>query len=175
MVAEIPQKLLALGSSLVVQGKSSISVFDVDKETGSLKQTAFLPAPLLRDVIANPADSTIYLLDQNSVSGFRLKNDRMVALPGSPFALDANETSRRTSRALALDSTGESLYVAFAPGSSGEADSFAVFKREAEGSLSSLSSISDIPEEVQRTFAAATSASGTKTRMAAVIHLQAAQ
>lgn len=173
MVAEVPHKLVALGPHLLVEGDSSVSLFDVDRETGALTQTDFLPTPPhLRDGVVNPADSTVYLLDQNAISGFRVENGRMVAVPGSPFPVSLDEAREQIPTGLAFNSSGDSLYVAFASTSGGAAQSFAVLKRAADGSLSGLSSAPDLPEEVQRAFFGAGSTSGSRGRMAALITLK---
>jgi hypothetical protein len=171
VVAEVPQRLMALGPYLLVKGESSISVFDVDRETGALKQTELLPAPLLRDIVANPVDSTVFLLDENAVSGFRLENGRLIALPGSPFPVLLEGARQQIPKALAL--SGDSLFVAFPANAGGAPDSFAVLKRAPDGSLSGFSPITEVPEEVQRAISGSDSPSGTRGRIAAVINLQA--
>ena len=170
-LAEPPRKLLAAGSNLLVQGESSISVFDADRETGALKQTQFVPAPLLRDAVVNTADSTVYVLDQNAVSGFRLENGQMIALPGSPFPLAESESGQRVPIALAMADSARAVYIALGSISGGAPESFEVLNRAPDGSLSGLSAVREIPEEVRR----AISGSSAKPRIAAVIYLQAAQ
>ena len=173
VVAEAPRKLMSLGAVLLVQGESSVSVFDVNRDTGSLNQTAFIPAPLLRDAVVNPADSTLYLLDQNSVSEFRVEKDQMIALPGSPFPISLEAARQQVPRALAFNCSADSLYVAFASTSGGTPESFAVLKRSPDGSLGDFSATSDIPQDVQRIFSDAASTSSSRGRMAALITLQA--
>jgi hypothetical protein len=176
-LAEVPQKLMAMGSHLLVEGASSISVFDVDRETGSLRQTDVLPASaMLRDAAVSPADSMIYLLDENAVSGFRMQAGRLISLPGSPFPVSLDETRQQRPTRLALNSSADSLFVAFSSNSAAASESFAVLTRSPDGSLSGLSAaVTDVPEEVQRAMSAADSAPGATGRIAAVINLQAAQ
>src|SRR6185437_11595072 len=162
------------GSNLLVESENSISVFAVDEASGTLKQTGLLPAPMLRDAVVNSSDSTVYLLDQTAVSAFRVQNDRMIALAGSPYPLTANEAAQPDPRMLALDSSGESLLVSFASIQKDRPESFLMLKRAPDGSLGSPAAVSSVPEEVHRAFSAET-ASAPKARIATVIKLQASQ
>lgn len=174
MVTETPRKLLALGSNLLVQGENSISVFAL-RETGSLQQTDLLPAPLLRDAAVNSSDSTVYLLDQNAVSGFRLQNGRLIALPGSPYPLVSKQANQPEAKAVMLDSTGESLYVAFSSTTQHPPDSWAVLSREPDGSLSGFSAVESAPVEIEQAVSASEASSGLKGRLAAILSLQEPQ
>lgn len=174
ILAEVPQNLVALGSHLLVEGDSSVSVFDVDRETGSLTQTDFLPTPPhLRDAVVNPSDSMVYLLDQDAIFGFRVQAGRMIAIPGSPFPVSVDGPPSRLPMRLALDRSGDSLFMAFASKSGDTSKSFAVLKRAPDGSLSGFSALSDVPEEVGRVLLGLDSPICANRRMAALITLQA--
>lgn len=173
VVAEVPRKLLALDSALLVQGENSLSVFTL-KKTGELQQTSVLPAPLLRDAVVNTSDSTVYLLSQNDVSGFRMQNGRMVALPGSPYRLAAGEGGQPEPETLALDSSGRAVYVAFASNEHAP-ESWGVLNRESDASLDDFSAVASPPAEVEQAVLATPSGSGLRGRLAAVITIQRPQ
>jgi hypothetical protein len=173
LVTEAPRKLLALGSNLLVQGENSVSVFAL-KENGSLQQTDLLPAPLLRDAVVNSSDSTVYVLDQNAVSGFRVQNGRMLALPGSPYPVAAGEANEVEPSMLVLESSGRAVYVTFAS-TAHAPGSMAVLNRESDGSLNGLSGVTSAPEEIRQAISAAEAGPTLKGRLAAVVSLQKSQ
>jgi hypothetical protein len=171
MLTEAPRRLLGLGSTLLVQSENSISIF-VLKQTGSLQQTDLVPVPLLRDVAVNSSDSTVYLLGRNAVSGFRVQNGRLLALPGSPYAVVSNEGNQPEPEAVLLDSTGRSLYVGFSSTADQSPDSWAMLNREADGSLNGFSAVQSAPAEIERAAPRSDAASGFTRRLAATITLQ---
>lgn len=173
LVTEPPRKLLALGSNLLVQGENSVSIFAL-KENGSLQQTDLLPAPLLRDAVVNSSDSTVYLLDQNAVSGFRVQNGRMLALPGSPYPVAAGEANELEPRIMVLESSGRAVYVTFAPTTHGPG-TMAVLNRESDGSLSGLSTVSSAPAEIEQAISTAETGHALKRRLAAIVTLRRSQ
>ena len=148
MAGEAPSKVAALGGSLIAAGMTSLTIYFVDKETGSLRQTDSVVLGALHDFVVDPSASLIYAASGGEIFAFRLAGATLQPLPGSPYSVSAMAPAEAGIRAvsLLLEPSRNSLHVRFqvvSPDRS-PASLVGIMPRNADGSLGQAISLPDL-------------------------------
>ncbi len=142
VAGDAPRKVAALGGHLLAAGKSSLVVYGVDKDTGSLRQTDSVVLSPLHDFVVDAPASLIYAASGDEIFAYRLADALLQPLPGSPYPVSANPSAIRTA-SLMLDLSRNALQARLQM-DRGPAGLVAVMPRNADGSLDPATSLPDL-------------------------------
>ena len=154
---------------MLLQGQNGLALFSVDRESGQLRQIDQIALPGISSAVVRPSDQTVFLLNGDGVSLYRVMDNRLVLLPGAPLPLPPEAAERSLKPALLiLDSSGNP-YISFTAPGGGTATVFAEESVGADGTMRQLSLTESLPEEVVNAFAVQSSSGAARPRLAAVI------
>jgi len=168
---EPAQLLLSLGGNLLVQEHGALALFAVDQQDGRLSQIDEVPVSAVKDiVVSGPPDATVFVLANSSISAYRIQGGRMVAQPGTPFALPSGSNGLPLSPdSLALAPDQKTVLVEFSMGKGSRQSTFGKVVRTSDGALSAIEVVDTVPTEVAQTFAAKNASAAAQPRLAAVV------
>src|SRR5512146_2618058 len=111
---EAPQKLLALGGSLLAAGRTTLTVYAADKATGSLRETDSVVLSAVEDFLVDDSQSLVYAAASGQIFAYQLDEGKLQPVAGSPFRVSAMAQEGTVSGALrlALDSRRDLLEIA---------------------------------------------------------------
>lgn len=170
LLNEPAQQLLALGSNLLVRERDALALFAVDKQSGMLRQTDQVPVSAVKDMVVSGPDATVFILDTSFIFAYRLQSGRMIAQPGTPFALPSGSNGLALSaNSLALAPDQKTVLVEFSMGKGAPQSTFGKVVRTPDGALSAIEVVDSVTSEVAQTFAAKKASAATQPRLAAVV------
>jgi len=85
-VGDKPAKIVASGDSLIMAGSAAIIVFQVDKETGALRQTDSIAAGT-PDVVVDSAAGIIHSTANGETTSYRLVKGSLKTIGSSPATI----------------------------------------------------------------------------------------
>ena len=169
LLSEPAQQLLSWGRNLLVQEQDALALFAVDEQNGTLLQTDEVLVSTVKDMVVSGSDATVFVLDNSSISAYRVQGGRMVAQPGTPFALPSGANGLASSAdSLALGADQKTLFVAFSV-PAGSPESFGKAVQTSEGAFSAIELVDAVPSEVAQMFAVKKASASAKPRLAAVV------
>ena len=139
VATDAPRKLAALGGNLIAAGRTTITVYAVDRETGSLQQTdsAFLNA--LDDMVLDVPAALIYASSGEEIFAYRVEDGRLQPVMGSPYRVSTalRDGAGLRAESLVLDPARNALEVGFRGNPPGHTSTtiLEVMHRNPDGSL----------------------------------------
>jgi hypothetical protein len=135
---EAPQKLRALDGALLAAGRTTLTVYAVDKANGALQETDSVVLSPVDDFLADGSSSLVYAAASGEIFAYRLAEGRLQPVAGSPFRVSATaqEGTRLGLVSLALDPRRNLLEIISSMAARpGAATTVAAMRRNSDGWL----------------------------------------